>query len=198
MPDALATQWTAAARAAYEARARELAQTLLEHVALTSGRSGRQRELGPYFSSAERLSTAVAAFAEAEFDWCGSFPVSVRSAEAEEDTDEWEEAADSDIAVLSVLGRWDYRIVDPQMLIREGRAAYLTAWPDDTQDDTEVRVQTTKAAVAELLHAGILQPLERSAGLQPLLSTVELVTHAGTPEQEFNDDPFAILPAVDQ
>ena len=198
MTDALDTQWTSAALNAYEARAQELAQTLLEHAALTAGRNGRQRELEPYFSSAERLSRAVAAFAEAELDWCGSSPVSVRGANDEEGDDEWEDDDEddddsSDAPVLSVLGRWDYRIVNPQILIQEGRAAYLTAWPDDTEDDAEVRVQTTEAAVRELLHAGILQPLEQSEGLDSLISTVELVTHAGTPEQEFVDDPFAIL-----
>ena len=199
MTDALDTQWTSIARVAYEARAQELAQTLLEHVALTSGRNGRQRELEPYFSSADRLSRAVAAFAEAEFDWCGSFPVSVRGANDEEGDDEWEDEDDnSDAPVLSVLGRWDYRIVDPQVLIQEGRAAYLTAWPDDTEDDAEVRVQTTEGAVRELLHAGVLQPLEQSEGLYSLISIVEVVTHAGTPEQEFVDDPFAILPPSSQ
>ena len=199
MTDALDTQWTAAARAAYVARARELSQVLLEHIALASSRSGRQRELEPYFTSAERLSKAVADFAEAEFDWCGSFPVSVRGETDDEGEDEWEaEEDDSDAPVVSVLGRWDYRIVDPQLLMQEGRAAYLTAWPDDTQDDAEVRVQTTEGAVRELLHAAVLQPLERSEGLQSLISAVELVTHAGTAEEEFMDDPFAILHPTDQ
>lgn len=125
--------------------------------------------------------------------------MSVRGANDDEGDDEWENEDDnSDAPVLSVLGRWDYRIVDPQALIQEGRAAYLTASPDDTEDGAEVRVQTTEGAVRELLHAGILQPLEQSEGLDPLISTVELVTHAGTPEQDFVDDPFAILPPSGQ
>lgn len=36
---------------------------------------------------------------------------------------------------------WDFRITDEVAVLAAGRAAYLRAWSDDTQEDAEIRVQ---------------------------------------------------------
>lgn len=189
------TQWTSAALAAYRASADHLVQQLLEHVRLTGERQGAQRELGEHFASAERLQEAVNAFAEAEFDWCGSFPVRTElSNEPEEPQNGF--AADpalEEAPVVSVMGRWDYLVTDGAALIDHGRNAYLQAWPQDTDDDAAVRVADVQSAVREILHAAELPKLEAAPGLQPLLSALELRRHAGTGMNDFTEDPFALL-----
>jgi hypothetical protein len=194
--DVVDTQWTSAALTAYRASAERLVQRLREHVHLTGQRQGRQRELAGYFASAEGLQQSVNGFAEAEFAWCGSSPV--RTEESSEAVEEPEDGPVADPSlveapVVSVLGRWDYLVTDAAALLEHGRAAYLQAWPDDTDDDALVRVVDVEDAVLETLHGRQLPELEAAAGLEPLWSTVELVRHAGTSEDDFLADPFGVL-----
>jgi hypothetical protein len=191
------TQWTPDALSAYRSSAEVLVQRLQEHVRLTAGRQGRQRELGAYFTSAEQVQEALNAFAGAEFDWCGSFPVRTSEALEGYDDEDVEAGPVSDPSVeqapiVSVLGRWDYVVTDVAALVEHGRGAYLRFWPDDTADDADVRVTDVTSAIREILHAARLRDLEESPGLEPALSTVELVRHAGTSEDELLEDPFAV------
>ena len=186
------TQWTDAARRAYESRARELIEALQAHLSVNLTRSGRQKELQPYFESADRVMAFARAFNEAEFDWCGSFALDLRS-DAEDGEDE--EALDDEPVggeILSVVGRWDYRITDEDAVLAAGRAAYLRAWPDDTQEDAEIRVQQVSDAAAELEHAGGLTELDNAAGLQRHRSVISLVVHDGEDDETFDNDPFGI------
>lgn len=191
------TQWTQDALSAYRASAELLVQRLGEHVRLTSSRQGRQRETSAYFASAHQVQEALDAFAEAEFDWCGSFPVATSGSlqdDEDEDADEGPMGDPSlqDAPVVSVLGRWDYVVTDAAALMEHGRRAYLEAWPKDTADDSQVRVISVESAIREILHAAKLCDLEQVPGLEPAISTVELVRHAGTSEDEFLKDPFAV------
>lgn len=104
-------------------------------------RDGRQRELQGYFASASGLQEAARAFCEAEFDLCGSVPLALMRHDDEED----EDGDQDDGSVLPVVGRWDYRITDPDALVDAGRRAYLNAWPDDPLEDAG-------SAVGEILH----------------------------------------------
>src|SRR3954463_11210595 len=90
------TQWTSSAKEAYAASVEQLIVTLREHAQLTLDRSGRQVEHEPYSSSAERLFRAAAAFDEAEFDWCGRFPLGLDADEFEEEDDD-DETVDGDV-----------------------------------------------------------------------------------------------------
>jgi len=192
------TLWTPEALTDYRRRGRDLIAALTAHIELTAQRAGRQRELPPYFTSAEEVQSAVNAFTEAEFAWCGSFPV--RAGEQEEEEEEWGfddgPVADPSVAeapVLSVLGRWDYVITDVEALLRHGREGYLTAWPQDTQDDADLRVQDSESAVREILHGPPLLVLDEAPGLQPTMSFVEVVRHDRQDEDAVLADPFGVL-----
>lgn len=193
--EVISNRWTPAALDAYRARADELLRRLAEHIAVTAGRHGRQREMTAYFDSADRLERAVTAFAEAEFDWCGSTPVGVDQPQEEADDDEDGPARDPSLEeapVVSVLGRWDYVVTDAGALLDHGRSAYLETWPRDSDDDAAVRVVGVESAVGVLLHAAALPALDDAPGLQPLLGTVEVIRHAGEDEDDVLEDPFAL------
>lgn len=187
------TLWTPEALDVYESSAQALIQRLQEHVRLTAVRQGRQRELAAYFASAEQLQKALNAFAEAELDWCGSIPVATN--EPFDDDPEDELVGDPSLEqapVVSVLGRWDYLVTDAAALMEHGRRSYLKIWPEDTGDDADMRLTTVEGAMSEILHGAPLRELDSLPGLEPLFSTVELVRHPGTSEDEFLEDPFAV------
>jgi hypothetical protein len=136
--DSVDMQWTVEASAAYERRAHEFLECLERHVAQTLGRKGRQAELRQYFASTEELRTAAGAFDNAEFDWCGSFPLGIQDFEDDEE-DEGDEVAPASNGVLTAVGRWDFRITDTDAVVAAGRAAYTKVWPDDTPKDAQER-----------------------------------------------------------
>lgn len=184
------TQWTDAAKSAYKLRAQELIEALQAHLTANLMRSGRQKELQPYFESADRVMASAQAFNEAEFDWCGSFPLDLGpDAEDDEDEDLDERAGGQ---VLSVVGRWDFRITDEDAVLAAGRAAYLRAWPDDTQEDAEIRVQQVDGAAAELEHADGLTALDNAAGLELHRDVIGFIVHDGGDDETFDNDPFGI------
>lgn len=187
------TMWTAEALAAYRSRAQACIQRLQEHVDLTTARHGRQREMEAYFASVEQLREALNAFAVAELDWCGSTPVPINEPFDDDDDDESVGDPSLDQApVVSVIGRWDYMVTDAAALMEHGRRSYLKAWPDDTADDAERQSSTVESAIHQILHGAPLPKLDDSPGLEFLISTVELVRHPGTSEDELVGDPFAI------
>lgn len=192
------SQWTEKAKQAYQQRADELVEALQAHLATNLTRSGRQRELGAYFASAETLMTAARDFNNAEFDWCGSVPFTFDLDEAEDDDmDDVDDVDDVDDEspqgdVLSVLGRWDFRILDEQVVISAGRDAYLRVWPDDTEEDASIRVQDVEAATGELMHADGFAGIETAPGLRIERHTMFVVTHEGDDDETFDTDPFGI------
>jgi hypothetical protein len=192
--DDLETQWTVEARNAYAQRAEVLIAEIRRHVEATLQRQGRQAESQAYFQSVKRLGSAANAFNDAEFDWCGSFPLSLADVDERDDWDEDDEAEDDEAkSVLSVLGRWDYRVTDAEALITAGRAAYLTAWPEDTEEDARIRVHDLVSAAAEITHAYGFSSLEETAGLESDRDITAFVMHDGEDDDAFHEDPFAIV-----
>jgi len=189
--DEAETQWTAAAKSAYEARAEEFISALREHVRLTAERAGRQAEGAQYVPSVQHLVRAAAAFDDAEFDWCGSFPLGIASDE-DEDEDDDEDATDA--SVLTIVGRWDYEVVDFGALVAAGRAAYASVWPVDTAEDAAVAVPDAAAAAREIAHASGWSALERADGLEPIADRTLLILHDDDSADWLDDDgdPFAI------
>ncbi|WP_157974060.1 hypothetical protein [Desertihabitans aurantiacus] len=194
--DDLSTQWTAAARTRYVAAAETLIASLRSHVELTRERSGRQRELPDYFASVNRLETAAAAFQEAEFDWCGSFPLPLYTPgegdPGEEDVDDRD--ADPTGQVLTVVSRSDYRLVDADAVLEAGRAGYRRSWSEDTDEDARLFVADVAVAVLEIIHADGSDALDRCPGLDPEASTETVILHDGDAWPGDDDaDPFAIV-----
>lgn len=190
------TQWTAAARETYTARGKALLEALREHIAVTLDRSGRQAEHSNYIASAARLHDAASAFDEAEFDWCGSFPLGLDPERWDDDDDDQDEGDTELGSVLTVVGRWDYRIVDESALIDAGRAAYARMWADDTEEDAALAVANPAAAAQEIAHADGWNALDDTAGLQPLASTQTVILHEREDAASWFDtdeDPFDIV-----
>lgn len=186
--DLLDTQWTPAARDTYAARVEQLITALREHAELTLARSGRQAEHVAYFPSAIRLHQAAVDFDRAEFEWCGSSPLGVQSFEADDDEDDESDAGD----VLTVVGRWDYRIVDEAATIAAGRAAYARTWPSDTDEDAAVAVADAISAAREIAHADNWDALESAPGIEPIASAASVLRHDGDDWFDADADPFAI------
>lgn len=184
------TQWTDAARARYEDAAAAFAAVISAHVAETVKRSGRQRELGPYFESTDVIQAAAVAFNEAEFDWCGSFPLALGNDDFDEDDEGGDDEDEAEGDVLSVVGRWDYRLTDPVAVLSAGRQAYAKTWADDTEEDAEFAVQTVQNAVGELMHFPDLAQIEGVPGLQISQYWVNTFVHDGSETDE--DDPFGM------
>lgn len=187
------TQWSDAARERYVRCADDLIAALRAHFALTIERSGRQRDLGPYFSSSEALEKAAEAFNESEFDWCGSSPLSLTDEGIEEsdDEDEPEEPAGAE-AVLSGLFRWDFTVTDEAAVVGAGRDAYRRLWPSDTDEDAVLAVPDVVRAASEIVHAGEWSGLENAPGLERRAEWWTFVSHDGQSDTSDDEDPFAI------
>ncbi|GAA2027874.1 hypothetical protein GCM10009740_16940 [Terrabacter terrae] len=190
------TQWTDEAKVEYERRAVALIEALRSHVDATLALTGRQRELQPYFESADQVRSAARAFNDAEFDWCGSFPLALAD-DDEDDDDRWDDEEESEDAVneqpmLTVFGRWDFRVIDASAAIAAGRSAYLRMWSDDTEEDASIRVKEVRDAAAEIMHADGLAGLESANGLRLARDATAFVLHEGESDEAFDEDPFAI------
>lgn len=187
------SQWTAPAKEAYAARAEELIAALRDHAQLTLERTGRQAEGAQYVPSVQRLLRAAAAFDDAEFEWCGSFPLGIAADDDDDDDDEsGDESAEA--GVLTVVGRWDYEVVDAEALVAAGRAAYVNLWADDTHEDAVAAVSNAAEAAREIVHADGWGALERANGLEAIADRTVLILHDDDSADWLHDegDPFAI------
>lgn len=186
-------QWSDAARQRYVRCADDLIAALKAHVALTIERSGRQRELGPYFSSSGALEKAAEAFNESEFDWCGSSPLGLmdEDLDAFDDENEVDEDAGPQ-SVLSGLFRSDFTVTDEAAVIGAGRDAYRSLWPSDTDEDAVLAVPDIMRAAAEIVHAAGPSGLESLPGLEPRADWWTFVCHDGQSDASDDEDPFAI------
>lgn len=189
--DRFDTQWTVAANAAYEQCATEFLEALQRHVSQILGRKGRQVEWGQYFESADELRKAAVAFDNAEFDWCGAFPLRIH-ADQEDEEDEEDDAPPASNSVLTALGRWDFRITDADAVVAAGRDAYRRAWPDATPEDALERVQGPESAASEITHADGWSALSLTSGLLLGRSVHQFMTHDRFDDGEWEEDPFRI------
>ncbi|SES33562.1 hypothetical protein SAMN05216199_2932 [Pedococcus cremeus] len=188
----LDTQWTPEAQQAYEKRAEELIEAIRNHVAANITRTGRQKELGPYFESAETLVTVARAFENAEFNWCGSFPLGL-GIEDDLESDDGDEEEVPEGRMLSVFRRWDLNILDDAAVIAAGRAAYLRAWPDDTEEDAALRVQDVEMAAGEIIHADGIDALSSTEGLQAVRGATTILQHDAEDYETFDANPWGVV-----
>ncbi|MCL2515674.1 MAG: hypothetical protein FWD85_10765 [Microbacteriaceae bacterium] len=194
--DVFDTQWTPAAREAYAARAEELFTALRDHVQLTLAQTGRDEDWPAYRASASELFRAAAALDDAEFDWCGNFPLLLDAEEPDDDDDdEWDDADDEDAAgdVVTLVGRWDYRVVDAPALLAAGREAHARASHGE-DDDEAAAVPDAAAAAQQIAHADGWHTLDEAPGLEPIASTATVILHEddSAPWLDGDEDPFDI------
>ncbi|WP_285593650.1 hypothetical protein [Kineosporia sp. NBRC 101731] len=180
--DDAVTQWTPAARDRYVAATAALLETLNAHTGLVAARVGRQAEMPAYIDSAQRLQQALDALTEAEFDVCGSFPFALR----DEDDDDFEpEDDEAPGALLRVEHRAEFEILDEAALVEAGRAAYLTSWPDDVEEDARLAVSGAAQAVGQLIHTHGWQFFENGTdALAPRSSETVIEQDAAEPERD--------------
>ncbi|WP_194846625.1 hypothetical protein [Mumia zhuanghuii] len=187
------TQWTDEAREEYEKRAAELVAAVRAHVALTLDRRGRQVEALTHFPSAERLVEAAAAFDDAEFDWCGSLALGVSLPDLEDDEDDDDDDDDEEddgddeddgASTLRVSAAYTFRVLEREAVVRAGREAYATCWPQDTPEDAEYAVHDVVTAAGEIVHAHGMSALENTDGLELFESALEFAEEEPEPEDE--------------
>jgi hypothetical protein len=186
------TQWTDDAKADYLRRADELRDALAAHVATVSERTGRDSELEPYFTSADALKRAAAAFDDAEWDFCGSFPLEIELDEDEpdDDGDEDEEDLWKPATVLSALGRWDFNVYDPDALVAAGREARQEVHPDETPQERDEAVDGLQRAAYEIAHAHGWDALIDAPGLANFVDEMRFIPH--TDYQGMGSNAFSI------
>ncbi|HRW18127.1 MAG TPA: hypothetical protein P5181_04710 [Dermatophilaceae bacterium] len=190
-PDDVDTQWTPEAKAAYGQRLEELHAALAEHSALVMDRRGRESEFKGYFDSVDRLKRAAAAFSDAEFDLCGSFPLAIEVDEddhdgEDEETEPWEPAA-----VLSAVGRWDFHLHDADALLAAGRQARQEAYPDESAEDRREAVKRPEQAAYEITHARGWDALIEAPGLALFVDSMSFIPQPDY--QGMGTDPYAIV-----
>jgi hypothetical protein len=186
------TQWTPEARTSYGQRLEQLHTALDAHAALVLDRTGRDSEMKAYFASADRVKRAAAAFDDAEFDFCGSFPLQIEvdedefeDEEADDDGERWEPAA-----VIVAVGRWDLNVHDPDAFIAAGREARREAYPDETDQERGEAVERPEQAAYEIAHARGWDALVNAPGV---FRFVDSMTFIPQPDyQGMGADPFAI------
>ena len=115
-------------------------------------------------------------------------PAAAQADATDDEDDDESDAGD----VLTVVGRWDYRIVDEDAAVAAGRAAYSRVWPDDTEEDATAAVTDAVSAAREIAHGDNWDALESTPGLEPIASAASVLRHEGDDWFEVDGDPFAI------
>lgn len=191
-------QWSAASREAMLDRAEELRAAVAEYVELVRRLSGRQRELPDLFTANDALRSAALSFDDAAFDHTGTAPLGLEAW-----VDEGDEGDDGDGEVrasgpvLTVVGRWDYRVTDAEAVMEAGKAGYLAHWVDDTAEDAEFRVQDVESAAGEIMHGDAVHRLDEIPGLEQVRFATTVITHDGDADETFDEDPFSIVYGTD-
>jgi hypothetical protein len=169
-----ANLWTDAARAAFINEAEKAIAVLREHVALVAGASGPS-DGGRIAVSSEAVRQAFAALSNAEFDYSAQgSPLGPLESDEElmEDFEEVPLDESAEHNQISILLRRDFAVVSQAAVLEAGRAAYLQAWPDDTPEQAARDVTHLGRALYQVMHAGDLEALSQTEGLQPTAGVV--------------------------
>lgn len=191
-------QWSDHTRQRFRAAAAALEDAVRQHSQALLAMTGRQAEIPAIFQSGHQLALATTAYAEAQFDYTGTFPPVRVPGDPDVADDECAEEDDEEPAVarVSVLHRADYRVSDAVAVLQAGRRAYLEVWPDDTEDDAASDVSHLGRALYQLQHAGGLAALDETPGLEPAGAATWVVEAtevlADRDPDDWPDDPFAL------
>lgn len=169
-----ANLWTDSTRAAFVNEAERAISALRDHVAVVAGAAGPS-DGGSIAVSSEAVRQAFVALSNAEFDYAAQGSPFGPLESDEEFTDDFEdvpldESAEHD--QISILIRRDFAVVSEAAVLEAGRGAYLRAWPDDTPEQAAADVTHLGRAVYQVMHAGGLDALSQTEGLQPTAGIV--------------------------
>jgi hypothetical protein len=150
-------------------------------------------ELPAVFAASSALLPAVLEYADAQFDYTGNgFPFGVLHQFADDDSDDSDEHDQDETrpaSGVSVLRRHDYRITDEEAVLAAGRAAYLRAWPNDTERDAAVDVTHIGRALYQVAHADSWDSLDRLDGLRRTGGIIRVIDQAELLSAEPDDWP---------
>ena len=148
-------QFSQSTREALQLSVAALVDALQRHANLVSGMRGGSSETPAIFDANEEVERLIAAWNERVMAHTGTFPVSLQGLGGDEDEflkgeDGQEDLTDGE--PLTVVSRWDLRLVDADALMGAGREAHKRLYPGETDADATVAVPTPGQALYAILH----------------------------------------------
>lgn len=204
----LGSMWTERGRAEYLAGIDALVDELRRHARLVAGLDREHFDHDPdtrrtYWTSQDLVHRAIAAANDREIDWAGSASLpAVEVDAAGEDAEEIELIdLDDDCVrprgdVLTLVGRWDLDIVDPERLLAAGREAYTRLHGLEDPMFAELSVTDALEAASALLEAPSWGELEVPGATVALGAYWQFVQHdepLGDLDDPEDGDPFDIV-----
>lgn len=207
--DDSAEMWTPQAREAYLARVEALIGDLRRHARLVAALEQTHVDHDPdtrqtMWTSQDMLQRAVNAANDAEFDWSGSSSLPWADLGDDEDDvpdvplDEDESELIASQSVISLVGRADFRIVDPEAFIAAGRRAYLRLYDLDDEELAARNVTTPLEAARALLEAPGFAELEVPRASEAFGAAWTYIAHEGSDDWISDPDPFSIARSDDE
>lgn len=166
------TQWTEQAHTRFRAAADEFADAIRAHCQILSALTGRQSDFQRLFQADTALAQAAANYADAQFEFTGTFPpLGLVDDDQEEEQDSGDVDSKAAVARVSVLHRADYRVTDPEVVVAAGRSAYRKLWPDESEEDAVADVDHLGRAFYQIQHLGGVSSLSQIGGMEMAGST---------------------------
>lgn len=183
-------QFSAGTREALHLSVAALVEALQRHADRVGGMRGGSSETPAVLEANHEVERLIAAWSDRVMDHTGTFPVSLQGFDGGEDEfvdgeeDEQEDLTDG--AVVSVVSRWDLRLVDTEALLSAGREAHRRIYPTETDEDATVAVPTPARALYPLLHeAG--EPWYELPGVE-VISGVRTYVASSEPATPLSED----------
>jgi hypothetical protein len=190
--DLLDTQWSVAARAAFQSAADRLVAAVESHRAALLPLSNSRGDTEKMFVANDELARAAAAYSEAQLDFTGTgWPMGAIEVDDEDEDydDEDEPELPSGSRFISVRTRYEYLVPDVPSLLKAGGVARAKAHGESEAEPAD----HIGEAIYELIHAAG-RPL-------PALDIPELLTgfgvvlvHGSAEAPEFDEDLDEIPP----
>ena len=168
------TQWTAAARTAFNTAGVDLLAAISAHINFFSS-----AELGTSWTEKDDLNEVVrgaaASYANAQFDLTGNSGPFGGLQEWDDEEDDDDDQEPQPTSFVSVLQRADYGVLDEESVLDAGRLKFLENRPGESEDNAQSQVSHLGAALYELAHADGWDSLEKTPGLTPMGSIIQVL-----------------------
>jgi hypothetical protein len=196
-------QYSDQSRAALTEAARQLVEQLEAHTSYLLGLRGGTAELMELFDRQEGIATVARAWNDAVFDHTGTSALNLDDPYDEEDDEDREDEDDEepDGEVVSVVSRFDLRVVDEDAVRAAGREAHRRLWPQENEADALAAVPRVADALYSIRHeAGEawfdIPGIEPIAGARVFLAVDETYEPPHDDEDD-DDEPLAEVAAPD-
>jgi hypothetical protein len=186
------TPWTDEGAERLRAAAQEVAQGIAAHAAAVAAAKD-EGAFPEVFAANDRLSEALVAYADAQFEYCGNpGPLGLVTVDEDDDAEPVEEPGS--VSGFSVLQRCDYEVTDEAAILTAGKEAYRKSWPDASESEASADVSHLGQALYHVAHeGGTWDVLHQTAGVRATGATVRVVPVEATlgPDPDtWPDEPF--------